>query len=242
MENYKLIMDEEALKSFINWLPDLLPNEMYFVSLLARRKYNIEGSISNLKADKNQLKRVTCTKDRIIEKIRQMECAYGSYLNNGVPIQQENLVVYISPNPRDCYKAAGELSKKLTDKIINVQKDINPQSLALNCIQTSCTRNFFYDLDIDLNGKVNKTKEELLEIIKLDLSNIINFDYLHIIETIGGFHILIELDKIEKKYKNSWYQNMFNYKNDLYNITMNGDNLIPLVGCFQGGFTVKKLN
>lgn len=35
--NYKIIHNEERLKEFINWLPDLLPNEQYYVQLLARK-------------------------------------------------------------------------------------------------------------------------------------------------------------------------------------------------------------
>jgi len=51
--NYKIIHNEERLKEFINWLPDLLPNEQYYVQLLARKKYNPE---TGLKSDKSQLK------------------------------------------------------------------------------------------------------------------------------------------------------------------------------------------
>lgn len=35
--NYKIIYNEEKLQKFIDWLPDLLPNEQYYVALLARK-------------------------------------------------------------------------------------------------------------------------------------------------------------------------------------------------------------
>jgi hypothetical protein len=35
--NYKIIHNEEKLQQFIDWLPELLPNEQYYVALLARK-------------------------------------------------------------------------------------------------------------------------------------------------------------------------------------------------------------
>jgi hypothetical protein len=239
--NYKLIIDENALIEFVDWLPTLESSEKYFISLLARRKYNTDGSLSNLKADKNQLKRVTCTKDRIVEKIRQMETAYGSYLNAGVPIQQENLCLYITPNPRDSYKAGINLLKELANKISIDDRHYNPQSLALNCIQTSCSRKIFFDLDVDIKKDIVgfQNKQEILGLVLNDLIKIINHDCLNIIETNGGYHILIKVEDIDPQYNKSWYQNISKIKSDYYEITMNGDNLIPVVGCFQGGFVPK---
>ncbi len=241
--NYKLIINEQQLIEFVDWLPMLLPSEKYMISLLARRKYNTDGSISNLKADKNQLKRVTCTKDRIVEKIKQMETAYGSYLNARVPIQQENLCLYITPNPRDCYKAGINLLKELANKISIDDRFYNPQSLALNCIQTSCSRKIYFDLDVDIKkDKLHNdivTKNDILVLIKLELNKLINDNCLTIIETNGGYHILIKVDEIKAEYNKIWYQNISKIKSDYYNITLNGDNLIPVVGCFQGGFVPK---
>jgi hypothetical protein len=39
MENYKIILNEQKLKEFIYWLPELQNNEQYYVSLFARKKY-----------------------------------------------------------------------------------------------------------------------------------------------------------------------------------------------------------
>lgn len=225
---YKIIFDEEKLKEFINWLPDLLPNEQYYITLLARKKYYPE---SGLKADKGQLKRTTATKERILGKLKQMEVKLGTYESDGLPVQQENLVVYITPNPRDLYQAGLKTIKEITDKIIQKDHRYNPQVLALNAIQTTTTRKLFFDLDIDFNST---DFEETILRFKEDISKVINSDCLTFIRTNGGLHCLIKLEQIHTEYAKSWYQNIAKLTCEAYQVTMNGDNVLPVVGCVQG--------
>lgn len=228
MSTYKIIKNEEQLQEFIDWLPDLLPNEQYYITLLARKKYYPE---SGLKADKGQLKRCTATKDRIFQKLRQMEVALGAFISDGREVMQENLVVYITPNPRDLYQAGLKTIKEITDKVIQKDHKFNPQVLALNSIQTTTTRKIFFDLDIDFNSdKI----EETIHQFKVDIAKVINTDCLTYIRTNGGLHCLIKLDLIDTKFAKSWYMNVSKMSCEAYQVTMNGDNVLPVVGCVQG--------
>ena len=79
--NYKIITNEKKLRDFIEWLPNLEPNEKYYVSLFARKKYS-----SDIKSnDKTQLKRFVSDKERMFDKIKQLECEVGAYKLKDAP-------------------------------------------------------------------------------------------------------------------------------------------------------------
>ena len=87
--NYQIILDEKKLQDFINWLPELLPHETYYVSLIGRRKYAPE-----IIDDKVLVKRFTSTKERLANKIRQLEAPMGAYFNSkGMPLPQHALAL-----------------------------------------------------------------------------------------------------------------------------------------------------
>ena len=226
--NYKIIINEEKLKQFVDWLPDLLPNEQYYITLLARKKYYPE---SGLKADKGQLKRVTSTKERIIDKIRQFQIEEGTYFSDGVAVCQENLAVYITPNPRDLYLEGLKTIKDITDKVMKSDLQYNPQSVALNAIQTTTSRKMFFDLDIDFKTTDFETN---IEKFKTDITKVLNSDCLTFVRTNGGLHCLIKLQDIHSDYIKNWYQNVVKLACNEYEVTMNGDNVLPVVGCIQG--------
>ena len=219
--NYKVINDEQLLKDFIAWLPECNEQEQYYISLLARSKY-LSGDAA-IKSDKQQLKRFTSRKDMMFDKIRQLECAAGSYRQNGNAIPQEALALYITVNPRDLWKATYSSLVNFAKKIQAGHNSINPQQEAMNEIQVSCSNKYYIDVDVDIKDP------QILKQIK----GFINPSCLTVLETRGGYHVLVKVSEIDPSYKKSWYNNIMN----LAGIDQSGDNLIPVPGCTQGGFT-----
>ena len=219
--NYQVITNDKILLKFIDWLPELQPTEKYYVALFARKKYINE----DIKVpDKAQLKRFTATKDYLYGKIKQLQCELGSYSFKDIPVPQECLSLYINPNPRCMVKSSKQTLRKLADCITNDYNGYNPHSIAMNNIQTSCSRKIYFDFDIDGIDYDALVKE---------LTDKINFDCLTFLHTRGGYHLLVELSKIDEQYKKNWYNTL----SRLPGCDVKGDNLIPVPGTFQGGFT-----
>ena len=219
--NYKIVADEKALKDFIAWLPELKQGEIYYVSLFARKKYAPDFGLT---ADKSQLKRFTSKKDLLFAKIKQLECALGSYTTlSGQAIPQESLALYITPNPRNLEKAAKQSLKLLADLITKPYDGYNIHQEVMSEIQKASSGKVYFDFDFD--------HVELLDVLaKIDGK--INFDALHIVKTHGGFHLLVKHQDVKKEFKNSWYKAI----SSVEGCDIRGDNLLPVVGTFQGGF------
>lgn len=240
--NYKLIQNEVELQKFIDFLPELKSNEGYFLILIARKKWNPESDIpSALKLKRETVMR----KDRLIHTIRQMEIAYGLYVNYDKPIPLENLGVYIGYNPRDQSQACYDLAYECLKRVRGSKQNINIKSMANDIIQSSYGTKHFMDIDVDL--KEDETLEEIVTFIK----SVVDEKYLNFVKTSGGFHCLINLthpdlaepkskkDKssslISPKFGNKWYLELKNHKFKSELNIMNND-LMPLAGCNQGKF------
>jgi hypothetical protein len=214
---YKIIYDNEKLLKFIDWLPELQQGEVFYCCLFARKKY---CSDLTLKLDKAQIKRFTSNKEFLYEKIQQLEIPVGRYYQKHVSIPQEALALYINPNPRSFEKAAKNSLIKFAKLITENYNGYNPHQEVLSEIQQAYNRKVFFDFDFD-NVSIKDIK----------FKNI-NKDCLNVVKTRGGFHLLVELNKINDKYKKNWYNSIIK----LNNIDVRGDNLLPVPGCCQGGF------
>lgn len=217
--NYKIIENEALFNDFLAWLPDLQRHETYYVTLLGRNKYtNVP-----LPADKVQLKRFTTSKELLYDKIKQLECAVGSYRQNGIAVPQEALALYIHPNPRDLQQATKSSLIKFAELITHPYTGYNPHQEVLSEIQKTCSRKLFFDVDFD---------HVAWDDVREQVAQYINLDCMRVVQTRGGFHLLIEVAKIEQQFVRTWYKNI----TSMGGCDVKGDNLLPVVGCVQGGF------
>ena len=222
-KNYKIITNHKELERFIDWLPELQPKETLYICLFARSKYTKE---MNIQSGQTQLKRFTSNKEHLVSKIKQLECELGSYTHKGNPIPQEALALYINPNPRDLEKATRNSLVKFAHLITKPYTGYNPHTEVMSEIQTAHSRKIWMDFDFD-----GVEVDEVLQKIKDE--DIINLGCLSVLKTKGGFHLLVRNQIIIDKHTKTWYQKIAN----LPGVDMKGDGLMPVPGCYQGGFS-----
>ena len=84
---------------------------------------------------------------------------------------------------------------------------------------------------LSFNFKFKGEERQLLVHFDCD-KDLINPDAVKILETRGGFHVIIRLGRIAPQYVKSWYKNI----TSLPGADIAGDTLIPIPGTYQGGF------
>lgn len=234
--NYEIIKDEKILKDFIKWLPDLLDDETYYVCLFARSKYANLGEVKHINTDKAQLKRFTTAKHRLFDKLRQLECPIGAYKQKENVVPQEALAVYINPNPRSHRIATRKGLIRLANLMGNECKNYNVHQEIMSEIQQSKSRMLHIDFDFDLD----KYEYDADDILRNILDTKINKNAINVLETRGGYHFLVDVNKVEKEFQKTWYNEIKRiqqaYSSDYEG---HGDCMIPVPGCYQGGFIPK---
>ena len=169
------------------------------------------------------MKRFLSDKARLYQKIKQLEVPLGAYQLKDIAAPQESLALYINPNPRNLKKATYDGIIKLTQLLKNDNKNFNPHAELLSCIQKTIGRKIYLDFDVDFKD---------FDFDKLN--GIINPSCMDIVETRGGYHLLVRLAEIEKVYKKTFYKNI-----SALGVDQTGDQLLPVPGCVQGGFIPK---
>lgn len=217
-ETYTLITDPVALREYIEWLPDCDENEQFYCCLFMRKKYCKD--VPWIKSDKGQLKRFTSTKEKLYDKISQLECKVGAFTFDGNAVPQESLALYVSTNPRDLWKATVRSIAQLARVLECNGKNSNPHQEVMSEIQKSVGKRKYVAFDID-----DKT---------INIQNIVDIvdGYCDIVETRGGYHVFVHKDKIDKiTAKKTWYQEIAKGSD------VSGDMMSPPCGVYQGGWT-----
>lgn len=227
--NYQIIKNEERLREFIQWLPELQESEKYYLCLFARSKYTRDeagkNGIPHIKTDKSQLRRLVATKENMYRKIKQLEIEEGTWFQKEISVPQDALAMYINPNPRDLWKATFNSLVKLANCIRDHNTGVNPYSEALSEIQKSKSRTCFVDFDVDEEDMAKLTSTVM------KVFDVVNIGAVTVLQTRGGAHILVEPSKVEKKYINSFYKDICR----IAKVDQVGDQMMPVPGCTQGG-------
>lgn len=212
---YSIFGDIPEFRKFLNWLPELTETETYYISLLARKKYNAVVSNNN-----QQLKRNTGNKQSLERKIRQMELVYGAYQIGDIPIPKDSLACYINVNPRDYWKASTKTLQELASVVCRGDKRVDPQKLTMNNLQNAASENRrWYVFDID--DEKPETLHKAFDIV----------GKMPYITTRGGYHVMVDA-ALTKSYPKDWYQSLKAISD------ATGDGLSPIPGTFQGGHLV----
>lgn len=236
-----MIYDDVELQKFLNILPDLENDEVYFISLAARKKYLTieEQKEINLNHAEMFNRMVIRSKERIPRIITRLS-GNGYYSKNDMLYPDKCLVAYFNVNPTSMLAAYQEFSNNMTKYVIELAKNKNPienHSMTklrkldvelMNSIQRKRSRKTFIDIDVD-------TKD--ISILN-GMRNVFNINGVvyHVISTHGGYHILLVRSTISFNYTKVVRD--YNALTDS-EVIVNSNEMIPMPGTMQGGHLVK---
>lgn len=100
----------------------------------------------------------------------------------------------------------------------------NPHQEVLTAIHKSPGKKYFLDIDFD-----GVDPDDVMP----QIAEALNREAVFILHTRGGFHAVVELDKVDPARVKTWYKKMM----AINGVDIRGDNLIPIPGTYQGGHT-----
>lgn len=213
--NYKIISNEALLREFIDWLPACNENEQFYACLFMRKKYCPQ--VPWIKSDRGQLKRFTATKDRLFDKIAQLEVRVGAYKFDGNDVPQESLALYVTPNPRDLWKATVRSIAKLANVLECAGKGSNPHHEVMSELQKCASKKTYIVFDID--EKDETVLQECIDTVD---------GYCDVTETRGGYHVFVHKNKVDFITDKMWYLKLKKWSD------VTGDSMTPPWGTLQG--------
>ncbi|BBM82425.1 hypothetical protein UABAM_00768 [Candidatus Uabimicrobium amorphum] len=244
MDFYNFIYCEKQVQRFVSQiLFPLEEDEVVVLFLAARKKYAPQQAIK-----KEFLQRKIVTKrESFLRKLKQFNCQRGAYFDaEGNDIREEACVVYCTANPRSTVAAAKNLITTFTDYLFSLavssserKKFTGIYQKTLSEIQKCRARKHYVDIDFDVVDK-NKGKKYVRDFLQ-----IIATSKHHIIETRGGYHILIEKQTMTADIGRVMYKQIEAINREgkqifgeKFEVIINRQDMLPIPGTKQGGFAV----
>jgi len=246
-EYYDFIYDEQQIKKMFNILKPLEKDEVYFISLSARKKYLTDEEKENIQLTKMEMFQRKLVKEykfsHFLKTVKEYEMRIGSVLSKGndTIVPQKCMLIYLTINPCSSSRALKRFYSKSQELLFNSYSDKSLiknfrriSSMLNTCFQQSMNKSKFIDIDMDI-GHNNNFLYRLAK--EFDEKKV---EY-HIIETKGGYHILVEKDTIKYNYTKIIQSLNIEAKkiNEKYEVIINENGMIPLPGTLQAGFKVR---
>jgi len=214
MEARSLFANERETHEFLAALRDKAgEGSIHYIQVETRTKY---GSPVN-----KILRDDTMPLDRVVNFVHSATPARGFYVK-GEPIDNSGVVVYLTPEPRDCERAAKEVCAKFIlgqckadlGWAFKAEAQRHPQSRRI--------------LDVDVDDKA------LYEPVR-DMLAAEGVRPEFVLETRGGYHFVC-YDLTDAQQKAIYF-----FAKNLTKVDLLKNSMVPLPGTLQGGFEVKWL-
>lgn len=253
-DHYHFIYDINELRFFFdNILPDLSPDEVYFLSLSARKKYmtSEERAIAKLKGTSEMFERRTIKEknwDLFLRTIRKYEAAEGAYTNDdGSMMDNDKMIIYFNFNPSNVVKAYSEFltasNTNLFDLIMKRGSSLDYFKSLDRKIMTALHHSrgvkHYIDVDIDYNDSSIKFSDDGIEFMN-ELTKMLNNHKVEYwcIETHGGYHMLMKTASLKFDYMSEIKLIQSKYSDIIKDVMNNSQGMIPLPGTLQADFEV----
>jgi len=242
-----LIQDRTQYQRFVDMLPTLERDEVYFLSLSARNKYLTTAEREQFDLGRTEMfsRHIAYDKDGIEIALNKMRADLEvRRTRNGSRIPEKCLVVYMNIHPSSTVKAyrrfVEQMDRHYEEAFLGTLNGSQADDMwipfrrmrtnLMNSIQKCASRKQLVDVDID--GENDKESEWLLTklTIFLDHREIPRI----VIRTQGGYHILVESMYLNKTVP--LYQQIAALdKLTQGEVTFNSNAMVPLPGTLQAG-------
>lgn len=248
---HSLIQDQEQFNLFVDILPDLIRDEVYFLSLSARNKYLTDAEREEFDLGRTEMfsRQIAFDKEGIKLAMDRMRADLDvRRTRNGSLIPEKCLVVYMNIHPSSTVKAyrafSGQMDRHYEEAFMGTLNGSTASDMwipfrrmstnLMNHIQKSASRKTMVDIDID--------GEDSLESNSL-LGGVLNFLSEHsvpytTIQTQGGYHVLVRTEYLSKEVP--LYKIISGLdKGTSGEVKFNSNAMVPIPGTLQAGKLVK---
>ena len=255
-----VIKDIDAYKHFLFSLPELEGDEVYMLILAARNKYLTPEQKQEFKLGNSCVLNRQIIKDKIKENSKVLHYIFDDNLYtdvHGRALPENCYALYITVNPRSVFKATQSFNT-LYDKYIQeyistydkatVFKKFSGMYQSFNSeIQNKRGTVSVSDIDFDVVDKVKGLHyvTDFLSFLAKS-RNSLDDNKVTIVETRGGYHLVIHLTTLTNDVKRGYYNKLQELHargqaefGEKFEIFQNKQDMIPVPGSMQGGFIVR---